>query len=45
MTFVPARTLDDVLKVALPGVIGGVATATPAAASGPAAAAAATGSL
>jgi ATP-dependent Lon protease len=45
MTFVPAATIEDVLRVAIPGVIGGDATATPAATSGPAAAAAATGSL
>ena len=45
MTFVPAATLEDVLRVAIPGVIGGTATATPTATSGPAAAAAATGSL
>jgi hypothetical protein len=32
MTFVPARTLEDVLKVALPGVPRPQSDATPAAA-------------
>jgi ATP-dependent Lon protease len=43
MTFVPAATLEDVLKVALPAVAAGL-EATTAAASGPTTAAAATGS-
>jgi ATP-dependent Lon protease len=43
MTFVPAATIEDVLRVAIPGVIGGDAAATPAATPGPSAAAAASG--
>ncbi|HEX9369033.1 MAG TPA: endopeptidase La [Vicinamibacterales bacterium] len=42
MTFVPAATLEDVLRVALPTVVADAATAPVAASSGPAAAAAAT---
>jgi ATP-dependent Lon protease len=41
MTFVPAATLEDVLKVALPAVAADVDTAPAAASPGPAAAAAA----
>jgi ATP-dependent Lon protease len=41
MTFVPAATLEDVLKVALPAVAANLDSAAPAASSGPAAAAAA----
>jgi len=42
MTFVPAATLEDVLRVALPTVVADAAAAPVAASSGPAAAAAAT---
>ncbi len=45
MTFVPARTLEDVLKVALPGVATAEAGAMPTAAGAPGAAAAASDGL